>query len=454
MYCFLKDALHEEVSDEKESREEGHRGRAHRVVVFAGASVGGGVTAQGGSDNIVWVRNKSGHDGRSDVVGFESLVNGNNMVSNTISIDISNASRNDDSAISADADSISSDEVGQVNDPNGGVSNGNRLESQGGNSDRREDFAVGLVVLSDFSHVSGNQDTIGNSVGLIVGILRGEDVSSNSGRSGYGSSRSENVVDNSFDNGWERLSLNGYILGSGNVDNPSGVELASNNVEPSDLIPGGSIDLNMVEVRDSVASYLKTVSVDNGGLSVVGNFRKKVGDGSVVSLGSVESRGNIGGRLVVQQSVKQVGGGIEVSANVSVGSQTSSVDISDSVGVERSRRPRGITSNEEGEGSPSINGDGQFLSEGETIEGGSISGSKSSLNISTIASERIERNYVEVNPSSGSIEVGERWGSVTVGGISSAAVLQGNIAHSKEFSTSSSSWFEAISGASGRSSSA
>jgi len=186
----------------------------------------------------------------------------------------------------------------QRRQPDGGISNSNWSEDWDSNGDWVEGLEVGSVVLSGLNDVSNNDNSVGNSSSLSVRVGRGKDVCSNSSVSSDGSSRSKNVVDDSLNDGREWLSSDLDISSSSDVNNPSGVESASNKVEPVDLVPDGGINSNVVELAVSTASNLKSISIDNGSISIGWESGELGLDVCVVSLSSAEASKNSVVRLV------------------------------------------------------------------------------------------------------------------------------------------------------------
>jgi len=84
----------------------------------------------------------------SVVILLESLVQIDNVVLYSISINVSNLGRCNDSTVGVDANSVSSNEVGKIGNKDLSVSNLDLLEDFGRDGDCLEGDAVGLVVLS------------------------------------------------------------------------------------------------------------------------------------------------------------------------------------------------------------------------------------------------------------------------------------------------------------------
>src|SRR5690242_13810021 len=101
-----------------------------------------------------------------------SLVHCDHVIHCTVSIDVSYLSRNNLSAVSANAYQISSNEVGEVSNVQRSVPNSHRLESDGTDSRWLENKAVGFVVLSRLDYISNYYKSISDSLWLVEGIRR------------------------------------------------------------------------------------------------------------------------------------------------------------------------------------------------------------------------------------------------------------------------------------------
>jgi len=386
------------------------------------------------------------------VILGESLIHGNNVINNSITIDISNLSRSNGSAVSINADFVSSNEVREISNEDEGVSNLDLLENLGGDDNWLEGEAVGFVVLSGLSDVSNNDKSISDSSGGEERVVRGKNVPRNSSLTGDGSSRSNNVVDHSLNNSWEWLSLNGDWSSSSDIDDPRRGKSAVDERIPIGSAQISSIDLDVVQRRTSGASDEQTISVLQLVVGILSESSEISLNGGEISLGSIESSRGVGIRVSINissRSYRQIVGCVEVSSNKGNRNRSSSNEIT-SVGIQRSRLPRDISSSQESGQFPSIGGDFELLSKSETSQGSLVAESKSSFNVSSITSVRIERNDVKVRPRNEFEGNGwDSWRTKAFSTGSRAGSLELNVAHSKEFSASDSVGCKGISRTSG-----
>jgi len=357
------------------------------------SSVEGGISVGSG-----WAGNISGSEKVvSRVILSKGRINSDNVINNSISINISNVSSNNLSAVSRDANEISSDELSKVSNKDSGISNSDGLHDPGGEGDWSEGDTVGLVVLSGLDNISNNDKSVSDSIVLGVGVVGSNDVSSNSSLSSDGSSRSKNVVDDSFNDSREGLTLDDNVSSSSDVNDPSGRESASLELNPVDGAEGSSIDLNVVEIVDLRAGDQESIGVLNRGLGISGKSSESGLNVSIVGLGSIEGTESISRTEVVLVEGLNVSWGSEDSSNIGKCLRSRVVKVS-SVWVDLSVSERSISSNKEGIGSPRVSGESQFLSKSKSVNAEAVSCGQSSFNISSIAGVSIERNDIEVSP--------------------------------------------------------
>jgi len=164
-------------------------------------------------------------------------------------------------------------------------------------------------------------------------------VSSNSSLSVDHSSRSKNVVDDSFNDGREWLSLDNDITISSDINDPSGIESASNKVDPVSSAENSSIDSNVVKVIGSIAGNEKSVSVLNNSLGIKWESSEGGLDGGIISLEIVKSRKGISSSEVVEFSVEEIVRSSESSWDISIDSGSRYSEVA-SIRIERSISPR------------------------------------------------------------------------------------------------------------------
>jgi len=111
----------------------------------------------------------------------------------------------------------------------------------------------------------------------------------NSSGSSDGSSRANNVVDDSLNNSWEWLSLNGHSSSSSNLDDPRRSESASAEGEPVGCAQISSIYLDVVEITGTATGDKDSVTVFDLVVSICAKSREVGLNGSVVRLCRVES---------------------------------------------------------------------------------------------------------------------------------------------------------------------
>jgi len=198
------------------------------------------------------------HDGSS---GGEGSIDVNDVIDGSVSINISDLSILDLSAVSLNADLISDSVSSDINQIDKVVRQLDGLDNLVGNFNISKVDAVGLVVLSGFSHVSNNDLSVSNSGRLDVVGIGGQNVSSNSviGSDGV---RTHDVVDDTFDDSGKGSSVKFDGSRSGDVQNPGGGEFASRCQVPGGGLKDSSVDLDVVQVLLGVASQQKSSGVD------------------------------------------------------------------------------------------------------------------------------------------------------------------------------------------------
>lgn len=255
-------------------------------------------------------------------------------------------------AVRVDTDVISKNQVGKISNIDGRISQSNWFQQLHSDGNRLEVDAVGLVVLSGLKNVSDNNSSIGNSSGLSVGVLRSQNVSSNGVVSSDGSSRSNDIVDNSLNDTREGLSLEGNGSGSSNINDPSGAELAAFSSVPVNLVEGSGVNSQMINIIGcTVASNQESITILERSNSVGAKLRQFGLNGGVIGLSGIECCLDCSLGSSCKSGLKVVGSS-ENTSNVSRGRLCVSIG---SVRVKRSRGPGSISSNKEREGGVSIN---------------------------------------------------------------------------------------------------
>jgi len=145
-----------------------------------------------------------------------------------------------------------------------------------------------LVDLEREDDVSSNNLSDDDSVGLVEGGKWCQEMSSHKGIVNVNVSGSDDVVDNSSWNGWERSSGDFNIGSSSDVDEPSGLEVAVSEGGVSELsnLSWGQRD-NVISGRGRVTGDGQTRPLD-GRLNIIWDGGNSGGISSVANLGISE----------------------------------------------------------------------------------------------------------------------------------------------------------------------
>jgi len=234
------------------------------------------------------VFNGSGEEVGGVVSLSESLINSHHVVQCTVSINVCNGTSDNGTAISIDANLVTSNELGEISNEHLDVTNSNLLENSGRDLNGSEDQAIGFVVLASSNDISNDNETIGDTGRLRVLVSGCKNVSRNASRSSDGSSGANNVVYNSLNNSRERLSLNCNCTSSSNVNDPRGSEPAFAERIPSDLAEISSVNSHVVKISVPIARDKKSISILEFILGIVGKSRESLLNGSEVRLGIIK----------------------------------------------------------------------------------------------------------------------------------------------------------------------
>jgi len=224
-----------------------------------------------------------------------------------------------DETLSLDAESISLNNSGPIDNVDGVRSGIGSNGQSGSDGDILKVVALGLVVLSGNGDITSDDQSVCNSGRLAKSVSWGQDVSIHSIGSIDGSSRVDDIVDDSLDDGREFTSLDGDVTGSGDVDDPSGCEGAVIEGIPIDLGEGSSIDNDVIqEIGGIIASDEESISISKFRLGVDGQLRQFGLDSNIVIAGSLEGLINI--RKVSKGWDVCAGSSSEVALDVQIGS--------------------------------------------------------------------------------------------------------------------------------------
>jgi len=341
-----------------------------------------------------------------------------NVIRGSISIDISDLSRDDGSAGSIDAEQIAGDISRQVIDVDKVVSSLDWLQVLLGDGHGGEVDAVGLVVLSGLDDVSNDDLSIGNSLSLLVLSIGSKDVGSNS-VVGVDDSASLNVVNDSLHDSWEGRSHDGDVLRSSDGDDPGSSELAARGDVPVDLVEGGGRDADQVQRGIGiVASQAQSVSIDQRSLGVGSQGSDLVRNVGEVGLGVREL-----GKRDVSVGVSL---SLEVSRSVEDVSDEDLSGIVVGASVDGSIGVVAASGNDEVVVRDGIGRSGQET-HGEAREVSKVLHGQSTLNVSSVAGISVKRDDVEGIP----VEQVSGRGSLARGSVTGAVLDQLNVADTK-----------------------
>jgi len=271
-----------------------------------------------------------------------------------------------------------------------------------------------VIDLKSHDDVVSDNLSNDNSTSLVKSSLRSQKVSSQSNVGDVNGSRSDNVDDDSSVGDGEEISRESDISVSSDVHNPVSLEVAVLGNVVSRLSENLGGDREDVLIGSVGSAGKEQSSPLDSNIDVVGLGSEGGRVSSVARLSSGEDRIEASGGRARAKSVSgpEISGSGEGSSAESILS-SSGVRSESSVGVKRSRNPVAVSSSDERSGNRSVGQvvvGAELISDRVSLSGNEVSlNADSSLNISSVSSEVVERNKVAVSEREGGRRV--RWES-------------------------------------------